>query len=151
MATEGMVHALRRVRKLVTATGWVIDVHPTAEPAWVEVSGERIGDVEAGDAPARHAAADAALTTTLSDGLFAVENSGIFQFFTYGDSVEELADHIRQTWRSARIEKAVIERARAVGRRSPGTRPRVCELVRWTRMRPASREPPSQAKRRPGR
>ena len=138
MATEGMVHALRRVRQLVRSVGWVIDVHPTAEPAWVEVGAVRVGSVEAGDAPVRHAAADAALTRVLRDGLFSVENSGVFSFFTYADSVEELADHIRQTWRSARIGEPIVERARAAMRASPGTRPRVREHVRWARLRPAS-------------
>jgi hypothetical protein len=138
MATEGMVHALRRVRRLVRSTGHVIDLHPTAEPAWVEVGAERVGTVEAGDAPARHAAADAALNTALSDGLFAVENGGVFQFFTYADSVDELGDHIRQTWRSGRIEDAVVERARTAIRSTPGARPRVCEQVRWARLRPSA-------------
>jgi hypothetical protein len=138
MATEGMVHALRRVRQLAGSGGLVIDLHPTAEPAWVEVGGERAGPVEAGDAPARHAEASAALKTALSDGVFIVEDAGVFQFFTYADSIEELNEHIRQTWRSGRIEEPVVERARAAIRRSPGTRPRVCEHVQWTRMRPAN-------------
>src|SRR5262249_23459844 len=138
MAAEGMVHALRRVRQLVGATGLVIDMHPTAEPAWVDVGAERAGAVASGDALARHAAADAALKTALSDGVFKVEASGVFQFFTYADSIEELNDHVRRTWRSARIEEPVVERARAALRGTTGTRPRVCEHVRWTRLRPAA-------------
>jgi hypothetical protein len=132
-----MVHALRRVRALVRPDGLVVDLHPTEERAWVEIGAERAGPVEAGDAPARHAAAGAALKTVLDAGLFIAENSVVFQFFTYADSVEELGDHIRQTWRSGRIEKPVLERARAIMHRSPGTRPRVCEHVRCTRLRPA--------------
>ena len=138
MAAEGMVHALQRVRQLVSATGLVMDVHPTAEPAWVEVGAERAGAVESGDAPARHAAADAALKTVLGDGVFTVEASGVFQFFTYADSIDELNDHVRKTWRSARIEDPVVGRARAALRDTVGTRPRVCEHVRWTRLRPAA-------------
>jgi len=136
MAIEGMVHALRRVRELVRSTGQVIDLHPTAEPAWVEIGAERVGAVEAGDAPARHAAADVALKTALDAGLFVAEGSAVFQFFTYADAIEELGDHIRQTWRSARIESPVVEKARAAMRRAAGTRPRVCEHVRLTRLRP---------------
>ena len=138
MATEGMVHALRRVRQLVGSTGLVIDVHPTPEPAWVEIGEQRAGPVEAGDAPSRHAAADAALKTALNDGVFTVADRGEFEFFTYADSIEELNDHIRQTWRSGRIEEPVVERARAALRGSPGTRPRVCEHVRLSRLRPAA-------------
>jgi len=136
MAIEGMVHALRRVRELVRSTGQVIDLHPTAEPAWLEIGAERVGAVETGDAPARHAAADVALKTAVDAGLFAAEGSAVFQFFTYGDSIEGLSDHVRQTWRSARIESPVVEKARAAMRSAAGKRPRVCEHVRLTRLRP---------------
>jgi hypothetical protein len=136
MAIEGMVHALGRVRELVRSNGQVIDLHPTAEPAWVEIGAERVGAVEAGDAPARHAAADAAMRTALDAGLFVAEDSAVFQFFTYADSIGELDDHIRKTWRSACIESPVVEKARAAMRGAAGTRPSVCEHVRLTRLRP---------------
>jgi len=134
-----MVDALRHAHRLVRSNGSVVDLHPTPAVASVEVGGVATGRVEAGDAPARHAAAGAALTSVLDAGLFAVDGAVDFTFYTYGDTIEELRDHIEAHWRHGRIDAGVVERTHHALRDSPGSRPRVREQVRLTRLRPCDR------------
>jgi hypothetical protein len=133
-----MVDALRRAHRMVRPSGCVIDVHPTAVPALVEVGARSTGRVDGGDALQRHAAAGAALDTVLDAGFFAVDRAIDFTFYTYGDTIEELRDYIEDNWRNARIDDAVVQRTRDAMRDVSGTRPRVREQVRLTRLHPAA-------------
>ena len=131
-----MVDALRRAHQMLQPSGCLVEVHPTAAAASVEVGARTTGGVDAGDAPLRHAAAGAALTTVVEAGLFAVDRAVDFTFCTYGDTIEELRDYIVENWTNARIAKAVVDRTRDALRDAPGTRPRVREHVRLTTLRP---------------
>ena len=134
-----MVDALRRAQRMVAPDGAIVDVHPTAVPASVDVAGERIGPLEAEDANARHTAADIAVTTAIGEGLYAVTSMVDFSYYTYGDSIEELRDHIAATWRSSRISDETVARTRRlVARASAPPRPRVVEHVRLTLLRVTS-------------
>lgn len=129
-----MVDALRRVHRWLQPRGCVIDIHPTASRAVVDIDGLETGDIDAGDAPARHAAADAALATVVAERLFTIEHSEQFAFYTYGDSVAELRDYVEANWLSARIAEAVVRRTEEALRTAPGRRPRVREDVRLTKL-----------------
>ncbi len=132
-----MVDALRRAHGIVAPGGCVVDLHPTAALASVEVGDHIAGFVEAGDAPSRHAAADAAIHAAVDERLFVVERAVDFAFHTYGDTIEELRAFIKESWRrDARIEEATVERTREALRTTPRTRPRVREHVRATRLAP---------------
>ena len=131
-----MVDALRRAHEWVTPDGCVIDVHPTATPAWLEMDGQPLGPLDGGDASERHAQASAALGQAIDAGLFAVMAAVDFVFFTYGDSLEELRDHIAAHWRSTRIGPELAETVGALLRAKPsGGRLRVVEEVRLTHLR----------------
>lgn len=93
------------------------------------------GRVHAGDAPARHAAAAAALAAVVADGLFIVDCVVDLTFYTYGDTVEELRDYIVENWRNARVDRETVERTRDALRAAPGIRPCVREHVRVTKLR----------------
>ena len=135
-----MVDALRRAHRMVTRDGTVVDVHPSDVPASMEVGAHAIGHVDAGDAPLRHAAAEAAVKTVVDAGLFEVDAVVSFDFYTYGDTVEELRDYIVENWRNARIDDDIVERAkRALRGAGVGVRPRVLERVRLTTLRPIAR------------
>src|SRR5262249_17053897 len=109
-----MVDALRRARRWVRPDGCLIDIHPTALPSSIEVDGIAIGHVETADGPARHAAADAAVARAVRDDLFVVDGSGLFDFYTYADALDELREHIEANWRDARVvARAAAGRARA--------------------------------------
>src|SRR3954471_6412077 len=131
-----MVDALRRAHRMVKPDGWVIDLHPSASPATVEVGGSTTGHVESPDAKARHAAAGVALGVTVSEGLFSIDQATTFTFYTYGDTIEELRDYIEENWRDSRIADRTVERTREALRHAAGVRPRTREVVHVTRLRP---------------
>lgn len=101
----------------------------------MEVGGVTTGRVHAGDAPARHAAAAAALAAVAADGLFMVDCVVDLTFHTYGDTAKELRDYIVENWRNARVDRQTVDRTRNALRASPGIRPRVREHVRVTKLR----------------
>ena len=137
---EGMVDALRRAHRVVTPNGCIVDVHPIEKAASVQVGDTKTGWVEAGDAPLRHTAAGAALSTAIDEGLFTAAATVEFEFLTYGDTIEELRDYIVDTWRDARIDRKTVARTRDVLRAgAAGTRPCVRERVRLTILNPMAR------------
>jgi hypothetical protein len=108
-----MVDALRRAQRMVTTKGIIIDVHPTSVPACLEVGDERIGPLHAANAI----------------------------YYTYGDTIEELRDHVAANWRDTRIGADIVERARRVlVENSRHVLPRVVEHVRLTSLRAKSRQ-----------
>ena len=131
-----MVDALRCAHRMVTPDGGVVDLHPTASLARVDVDGHVTGVVDAGDAPSRHAAAGAAIQAAIDERLFSVERAVDFTFRTYGDTIEELREFIEANWRDARIDAATVDRTRQALRATPGSRVRVRESVRATRLTP---------------
>jgi len=132
-----MVDALRRAARMVTASGLIVDVHPLGARVPVQVGDAEVGEVEDHDAPVRHAAADAALPNAVADGLLTLVGAVDFDFYTYGDTIEELRDYIAETWQSGRIDDRTVVRARSVLRSAPvGVRPRLLERVRLTTLRP---------------
>jgi hypothetical protein len=138
-----MVDALRRVRQMVATTGSVVDVHPTEMPATVAVGPDMLEPLDVGDAPERHAAAGAAVADVVAAGLFEVTAVADFLFFTYGDSADELREHIACTWRTMRMGERTAGRARQALAAAPaGTRVRVVEHVRLTCLRPTTDRDP---------
>jgi len=131
-----MVDALRRAHRLVKPDGFVIDLHPPAAEASVEVGQTVAGHVEAADAKLRHAAAGVALATIVNEGLFAIEETTTFTFCTYADTSEELRDYIEENWRDSRIDQPTVDRAREALCHARGARPRTHEEVHVTRLRP---------------
>lgn len=132
-----MVDALRRAREFLVTSGSIVEIHPTATMARVEVGSTIVGVVEAGDAPRRHEAATAAVTSAVAEGFLRIERAGEFDFYTYGDSAEELAEYIEENWRNARIDAGTVARTREALLAAPGARPRVLERVRLTILRKA--------------
>jgi hypothetical protein len=130
-----MVDALRRAHAAVSPLGCVVDLHPTAAPASIQVGALTTGPIDAADAPQRHANADAALVTAVADRLFVVDRTIEFTFHTYGDTIDELRDYIVENWRKARVGEETVRRTREALRAAPGTRPRAHEQVRVTRLR----------------
>jgi hypothetical protein len=122
--------------------GCVVDLHPSAAPALLEVGDRTTGRVDAADAPLRHAAAGVALAAVVDEGLFAIERALNFTFYTYGDTIEELREYIVENWRNAQIDDETVDRTRealGAGLRSQGVRPRVREQVLATKLRPLAR------------
>ena len=137
MPSEGMVDALKRAHAMVVLDGRILDIHPTEEPALVQMGDHTIGPVDGGDAPVRHAAAGAAVTTVVRNGIFDVDGAFDFDFYTYADTIEELRDYIAENWGSTRIDDRTVEAARSALATSPTPlQPRTLERVRLTVLRP---------------
>lgn len=127
-----MVDALHRAQRWMRPDGCIIDIHPTAVVPVVETSGRVVGRVDAPNAPERHAAADAALKQAI-DARWLVEGaSQTFEFHTWGDTLEELREHIETNWRDARL---------VVDAPAPAGRCRATERVRITKLLLARRRP----------
>jgi len=131
-----MVDALRRAHRMLKPNGCVVDLHPSASPASVEAAGTSTGAIDAADAVLRHAAAGVALSSAIDEGLFAVDQTLVFTFYTYGETIEELRDHVAENWRNARIDDETVDRTRQVLRDASGARPRIREAVHITKLRP---------------
>jgi len=139
-----MLDALQRARAWLRPAGFVIDIRPTAEPAYLEVQlaggtelAGRVGDVDGRTGPsARHARADTALATAIARHWFAVELRREFSFSRHGDTLDELRDHIRSDWRGAAIDDAALGRAAALLTSEPGARARVREQIGIARLAP---------------
>ena len=131
-----MVDALCRAHTMLKPDGCIVDLHPSAALAVVEVAGQRTGFVQTDDGPLRHAAAGVALGVVLNEGLFTIDRSIEFAYYTYADTIEALRDYVLAKWTGSWIAEETVERTREAVRRSPGVRPRVRERVLVTRLLP---------------
>jgi len=141
-----MVDALRRAREWLKPTGYLVDIRPTAEAAYLEVQraagivcAGRVSDVNELVGPnARHARADTALAIALSSRWFVAEVRLEFSFHRYAETVDEVRDHVRGTWMGAAIEEEALLRAASLHASEPGARLRVREQVGIVRLRPVA-------------
>ena len=127
-----MVDALRRVRNWITATGRIVDLHPTADVASIWVGAINAGPIDPGSGSARHRAASEAIAAAVGEGLLTIEDATEFEFSTYADAIEELDEHILTDWRDARIPDATMCRARQLVTRPAAP---VCVRERVSAMR----------------
>lgn len=134
-----MVDALKRARELITTSGYVVDLHPTAAPALV-LAGETIaGEVDTGNAKVRHQNATDAIAAAVRLRLFEVTDTSEFDFSIYADTLDELQQHIHDDWREGNIGNVTFDRAQALLKAAPGTRPRVRERIVINLLKPVSR------------
>jgi hypothetical protein len=139
-----MVDALRRAREWLRPAGSLVDIRPTAEPAYLEVQlasgvvvAGRVSDINDLAGPsARHARADTALAVALARGWFVSELRLEFSFHRYADRIDEVRDHVRGEWMGASIEDEALDRAAHLQAKEPGARLRIREQIGIGRLRP---------------
>ena len=132
-----MVDALRRACSLLYVGGVIVDIHPTPEPAHLELAtgsglirlADRLDDGTASGPRQRHAAADAAVAACVSAGMLYRETMTEFSFHTLADSVDELVGYLHAKWKQLHFADADLSRARGVLARSPGSAIAVTERV----------------------
>ena len=137
-----MVDALRRSHGLLAPGGIVIDIHPTPEPAHLEIAAgsefvclaDRLDDGTASGPRQRHMAADAAVLACMSDDMFTREAATEFVFRTHADTVEELLDYLHAKWKQLHFNAADLSRARYRLARGDGTAVVVTERVTASRL-----------------
>jgi hypothetical protein len=124
-----MVDALRRACRLLDAGVVIVDIHPTPEPAHLELAtgsdfirlADRLDDGTASGPRQRHTAADDAVAACVSAGMFDVAAATEFTFHTLADSVDELVGYLEAKWKQLRFADADLSRARDALARSPGS------------------------------
>ena len=119
---------------MVKPSGFVVDIHPTADLAVMLVGDTPAGVVESPAGSARHQAATDAIAVAVRKGWFVVQAPSQFDFYTWGDTVEELRDFILANWRDTAISDETVARARTL--LGPGEKPRVRERVSICRLMP---------------
>ena len=110
-----MVHALEKIHSLLKPGGVLIDIHPTGEPASIEI---RIRDrsmpagwLQETNDYVEYEWADEALNRIVRSGLFTVERQSTFTFNTYTASIAELRDHLAEAWKDAILDGVTAARA----------------------------------------
>jgi hypothetical protein len=140
-----MVHALETIHRLLKPDGLLIDIHPTSEPASIEVrSGPYTtlaGWVQEPDDYAEYDLADAALARVVAGGLFRVERQGVFEFVWHADTLDDLRAFMAEDWKEATIDD--ITAGRIEERMSTPERDKeivVRESIRIARLKPLDEE-----------
>lgn len=110
-----MVHALEQLHQLIRPNGQLIDIHPSSEPASIEIRlHDRIlpaGWLHETDDYIEYELADQALASVVNSGLFTLERHGLFSFVWYADTLEELRAYLAEEWKDAIIDDVTFMRA----------------------------------------
>jgi hypothetical protein len=116
MEAESMVHALEQIHNLLNPGGYLIDIHPNGELVEfilpLEEGEQFIGYMQETDDYIEYYQANEAIKTVVDNGLFQVEKTGEFEFFTHADSFDELKTFLNENWSDAVITDEVIANAR---------------------------------------
>lgn len=99
-----MVHALRRLWRILTAGGMLLDLRPRPQSRTIEVfRGRDVRPVETLDPTegfiADERAADAALRQVVDEGWFVPQRTTAFEFSYYFDRWEEMMVFMEANWR----------------------------------------------------
>jgi hypothetical protein len=140
MQSEGLVHALSTIRKLLKAGGVLIDIHPGRDKPelFVRLQSERrfVGYLEETDDFVEYIQAQAALEQTVRDGVFQPDNAGAFAFITYAETLPALEDFLAENWKDAVLTPAVL-RSAATAFEQPGAEGiEIVEQIAITRLKP---------------
>ncbi len=143
-----MVHALEKATRLLADDGVLIDIHPTSEPAHLEVrvagAVEPAGVVMEASGGVEYHQADAAIAKAVRRGMLRRDGSDLFTFLTHAASLEELRDHLADAWTDAIIEDASAMRVEQLLREAgAGGEVMLRERVRISRLRATRRGPTS--------
>lgn len=132
-----MVDALRRAHSLLAYGGCVVDIHPTTEPARLELAtgskfirlADRLDDGTPSGPKRRHLAADEAVAASVSAGMFDRTATTEFTFHTLADTVDELLRFLDAKWKQLHFADGDLDRARDELARHPGSAIAVTERV----------------------
>ena len=111
-----MVHALETVHTLINPDGYLLDIHPVTDKAWVEVKvngKEYFLDVlEETDDYIEYGQANDALAQVLAKKLFTIDAAGKFTFVIYTDTIEEMRTYLADNWKDAVINESIDRKAK---------------------------------------
>jgi SAM-dependent methyltransferase len=114
MERAGMVHALETIHNLLKPGGILLDIHPTNEPATIDVRlREQVipaGWISESDDYVEYEWADEAVAAAVNNGLFARERCGTFKFVWHADSMSELRAYLAEEWKDAIVDDVTAMR-----------------------------------------
>ena len=90
-----MVHALESIHRLLKAHGRLLDIHPVPDVALIKVldAGRQVfSELYPSQSGEEFRAADHAIDLIVERGLFRLDRSTVFDFFTHASSTSELKD-----------------------------------------------------------
>jgi hypothetical protein len=101
MEYGSMVHALEKIHRLLKPNGFLIDIHPVAEPSSIEIRRngkfDLVGHMEVHQWCVDFEQADNALAEIVQRGMFTVEHRGTFDTLTYYDSAAEMGTALKES------------------------------------------------------
>jgi hypothetical protein len=119
MSPEGMVHALETIHGLLKPNGRLIDIHPRGLPtplyALEAVEGGLLGYIQETDNFIEYRQADEAIQNVLSRNMYGLMDEEVFSYSTYASSLEELCEHLKETWSDAILEDKIWHKAEQLG------------------------------------
>ncbi|HLF26016.1 MAG TPA: hypothetical protein VJG32_06750 [Anaerolineae bacterium] len=139
-----MVHALEKIQRLLKPGGMLIDIHPTPEPAALEVRVGRhttpAGWLNETDDYEDYEHADRAIAAAVGNGLFRIERESTFEFVWYADSLAQLREYLAEEWENATIDELTAGRIEELlSTPEPDKEVIVREPIRIARLKPLNK------------
>ena len=113
------MHALETIHGLLKPGGRLIDIHPRGLPtplyALEAAESGLLGYIQETDDFIEYRQADDAIQNVLSRNMYDLMDEEVFSYSTYASSMEELNDHLKETWSDAIMESSIWEKAEQLG------------------------------------
>ncbi len=119
------MHALETIHGLLKPNGRLIDIHPRGLPtplyALQAAESGLLGYIQETDDFIEYRQADEAIQNVLSRNMYGLMDEEVFAYSTYASSLEELSEHLKETWSDAILEDKIWQKAEQLGvaRNSP--------------------------------
>jgi hypothetical protein len=128
MSPEGMVHALETIHGLLKPNGRLIDIHPRGLPTPLYALDKTdkvqlLGHIQETDDFIEYRQADEAIQNVLSRNMYGLIEHEVFAYSTYTNSMEELREHLKETWSDAILEDSIWQKAEQLGVAETGSVP----------------------------
>lgn len=127
MSPEGMVHALETIHGLLKPNGRLIDIHPRGLPtplhALDKTDKVQLGHIQETDDFIEYRQADEAIQNVISRNMYGLMDEEVFAYSTYTSSLEELREHLKETWSDAILEDSIWQKAEQLGVAESGAVP----------------------------
>ncbi len=109
-----MVHALEIIRQLLKPDGLLVDIHPTDEPAMIDVRlhdrNTPAGWITESDDYVEYEWADEALKAAVDRGWYRLERRNTFEFVWHADRLGDLRAYLADEWKDALIDDVTAMR-----------------------------------------
>ena len=121
------MHALETIYGLIKPGGLLIDIHPRGLPTPVYILDETnkvlVGHIQETDDFIEYRQADEAIQNVVRRNMYGLMDEEVFAYSTYASSLEELREHLKETWSDAILEDSIWQKAEQLGVVKTGSLP----------------------------